>query len=161
VFVSGTTARPPHLDGDAYMQMTGAIATVAAALGEAGAELRHVVRTVVYILDMTDAHHVARAHLETFGESRPASTLVQVAALAPASALVEIEVTAIVNDWFRTRNALKVAFGSNWEELSVSKCLPGYPWKQTLLNTVGMFQRVPNSEIAKSHLASASAAHPN
>ena len=98
VFVSGTTARPPHLDGDAYKQMTGAIATVAAALGEAGAALRHLVRTVVYILDMADAHHVARAHAETFGESRPASTLVQVAALTPASALVEIEVTAIVHD---------------------------------------------------------------
>jgi enamine deaminase RidA (YjgF/YER057c/UK114 family) len=98
VFVSGTTARPPQLDGDAYMQMIGAIAIVAAALGEAGAELRHVVRTVVYILDMSDVHHVARAHRETFGKSRPSSTLVQVAALTPASALVEIEVTAIVHD---------------------------------------------------------------
>ena len=98
VFVSGTTARPPYLEGDAYHQMKGAIATVAAALGEAGAELRHVVRTVVYILDMTDAHDVARAHREAFGDARPASTLVQVAALTPASALVEIEVTALVHD---------------------------------------------------------------
>jgi enamine deaminase RidA (YjgF/YER057c/UK114 family) len=98
VFVSGTTARPPHLDGDAYKQMMGAIATVAAALGEAGAELRHVVRTVVYVLDMADANDVARAHRETFGASRPASTLVQVSALAPASARVEIAVTAIVHD---------------------------------------------------------------
>jgi enamine deaminase RidA (YjgF/YER057c/UK114 family) len=98
IFVSGTTARPPHLDGDAYRQMTGAIATVAAALGEAGAELRHVVRTVVYILDMADTHQIARAHREAFGLSPPASTLVQVAALTPASALVEIEVTAIVHD---------------------------------------------------------------
>jgi len=98
VFVSGTTARAAQLDGDAYQQMMGAIATVTAALGEAGAELRHVVRTVVYILDMTDAHHVARAHRETFGKARPASTLVQVAALTPASARVEIEVTAIVHD---------------------------------------------------------------
>jgi enamine deaminase RidA (YjgF/YER057c/UK114 family) len=98
VLVSGTTARPPHLDGDAYTQMTNAIAIVAAALGEAGAELRHVVRTVVYIRDMADALHVARAHLETFGKSRPASTLVQVAALTPETALVEIEVTAVVHD---------------------------------------------------------------
>ena len=98
VFVSGTTARPPHLDGDAYQQMTSAIAIVAAALGEAGAELRHVVRTVVYVLDMADAHHVARAHGETFGGSRPASTLVQVAALTPDQARVEIEVTAVVHD---------------------------------------------------------------
>jgi enamine deaminase RidA (YjgF/YER057c/UK114 family) len=98
VFVSGTTARAPHLDGDAYEQMMAAIATVAAALGEAGAELRHVVRTVVYVLDMADIHHVARAHEETFGQSRPASTLVQVAALTPISARVEIEVTAIIHD---------------------------------------------------------------
>jgi enamine deaminase RidA (YjgF/YER057c/UK114 family) len=98
VFVSGTTARPPHLDGDAYTQMTNAIAIVAAALGEVGAELRHVVRTVVYIRDMADLQHVARAHLETFGGSRPAGTLVQVAALTPHAALVEIEVTALVHD---------------------------------------------------------------
>ena len=98
VFVSGTTARGHHLDGDAYEQMMAAIATVAAALGEAGAGLRHVVRTVVYVLDMADIHHVARAHEETFGQSRPASTLVQVAALTPISARVEIEVTAIIHD---------------------------------------------------------------
>jgi enamine deaminase RidA (YjgF/YER057c/UK114 family) len=98
VFVSGTTARAPQLDGDAYQQMMGAIAIVTAALGEAGAELRHVVRTVVYVSDMADADHVARAHRETFGEARPASTLVQVAALTPAAARVEIEVTAIVHD---------------------------------------------------------------
>lgn len=98
VFVSGTTARAPHLDGDAYQQMMAAIATVAAALGEAGAELRHVVRTIVYVLDLADVPHVARAHQETFGASRPASTLVQVAALTPVSARVEIEVTAVIHD---------------------------------------------------------------
>lgn len=98
IFVSGTTARASDLDGDAYQQMMGAVSIVVAALGEAGAELRHVVRTVVYIRDMADAGEVARAHGETFGASRPASTLVQVAALTPASARVEIEVTAIVHD---------------------------------------------------------------
>ncbi len=98
VFVSGTTARDHHLDGDAYTQMTAAIATVAAALGKAGAELRHVVRTVVYVVDMADADHISRAHGETFGAWRPASTLVQVAALTPASARVEIEVTAVIHD---------------------------------------------------------------
>jgi enamine deaminase RidA (YjgF/YER057c/UK114 family) len=98
VFVSGTTARGHHLDGDAYTQMMAAIATVALALGEAGAELRHVVRTVMYVLDMADVHQIARAHEETFGASRPASTLVQVAALTPATARVEIEVTAIIHD---------------------------------------------------------------
>ncbi|MET4326167.1 enamine deaminase RidA (YjgF/YER057c/UK114 family) [Bradyrhizobium sp. i1.15.2] len=98
VFVSGTTARPPALEGDAYIQMLGAIAIVAEALADAGAELRHVVRTVVYVLDMADTHQVARAHRETFGATRPASTLVQVAALTPARARVEIEATAIVHD---------------------------------------------------------------
>jgi enamine deaminase RidA (YjgF/YER057c/UK114 family) len=98
VFVSGTTARSPFLDGDAYLQMTGAIKIIAAALHEAGAEMRHVVRTVVYVVNMADADHVARAHREAFGEQRPASTLVQVAALTPAKALIEVEVTAVVHD---------------------------------------------------------------
>jgi len=98
VFVSGTTARAPALEGDAYVQMSGAIAIVAEALAQAGAELRHVVRTIVYVIDMADAEHVARAHRETFGPARPASTLVQVVALTPAQARVEIEVTAMVHD---------------------------------------------------------------
>jgi enamine deaminase RidA (YjgF/YER057c/UK114 family) len=98
VFVSGTTARPPHLDGDAYRQLVGAIETVATALKAAGAELRHVVRTVIYVVDMADAHHVARAHQETFGSSPPVSTLLQVAGLTPAAARIEIEVTAIIHD---------------------------------------------------------------
>lgn len=96
VFVSGTTARAPALEGDAYVQMSGAI--VAEALAQAGTELRHVVRTIVYVVDMADAQHVARAHRERFGAARPASTLVQVAALTPAQARVEIEVTAMVHD---------------------------------------------------------------
>jgi enamine deaminase RidA (YjgF/YER057c/UK114 family) len=98
VFVSGTTARAPHLDGDAYVQMTGAIETVAAALSEVGAELRHVVRTVIYVVDMADVAHVTRAHRQAFGACPPASTLVQVAALTPATARIEIEVTAVVHD---------------------------------------------------------------
>ncbi len=98
VFVSGTTARPPHLDGDAYRQLAGAITVVAAALAEAGASLRHVVRTVVYVTDMEDVFLVSRAHAEAFGAHPPASTLVQVAALTPAAARVEIEVTAVIED---------------------------------------------------------------
>jgi enamine deaminase RidA (YjgF/YER057c/UK114 family) len=97
VLVSGTTARGAQLDGDAYTQMMDAIDNVTATLSEAGAELRHVVRTVVYICNMADADHVARAHRETFGAVRPASSLVQVVALTPAAARVEIEVTAIIH----------------------------------------------------------------
>lgn len=72
--------------------------TVATALKAAGAELRHVVRTVIYVVDMADAYLVARAHQETFGSSPPASTLVQVAGLTPAAARIKIEVTAIIHD---------------------------------------------------------------
>jgi enamine deaminase RidA (YjgF/YER057c/UK114 family) len=98
VFVSGTTAREPHLSGDAYRQASGIIDVIADALQRAGAGLHHVVRTVVYVVDMADLEAVARAHREAFGTVQPASTLVQVAALTPATARVEIEVTAVVQD---------------------------------------------------------------
>ena len=98
VFVSGTTARAPELDGDAYVQAQAILSIVSDALAQAGADLRHVVRTVVYIIDVADASLVARAHAEGFGTVRPASTLVQVAGLTPVAARVEFEVTAIVTD---------------------------------------------------------------
>ncbi len=96
VFVSGTTARAPHLEADAGAQLAAAIATVADALAQAGASLAEVVRTVVYLVDMADEPLVAEAHRAAFGAVRPASTLVQVAGLTPAAARVEIEVTAAV-----------------------------------------------------------------
>lgn len=98
IFVSGTTARAPDLGGDAYVQAKAALAILASALAETGAGMQHVVRTVVYVIDMADAQHVARAHSEAFDQVRPVSTLVQVSALTPASARVEIEATAIVHD---------------------------------------------------------------
>ncbi|WP_245326584.1 Rid family hydrolase, partial [Bradyrhizobium sacchari] len=61
VFVSGTTARPPELDGDAYMQAKATLAIIADALAGTGADMRHVVRTVVYLIDMADTGHVARS----------------------------------------------------------------------------------------------------
>ena len=60
--------------------------------------LRHVVRTVVYVIDLGDTEGIARAHRAAFGTVPPASTLVQVAALTPAAARVEIEATAIIHD---------------------------------------------------------------
>jgi enamine deaminase RidA (YjgF/YER057c/UK114 family) len=96
IFVSGTTARPPHLDGDAYDQARAVLATIGDVLVQAGADLGHVVRTVVYVRDMDDAPQIARAHVEAFGAIRPASTIVEVSRLTPAQARVEIEVTAVV-----------------------------------------------------------------
>lgn len=98
VFVSGTTARGPALEGGVAVQLRAAIAIAASSLSEAGAELRHVVRTVVYLRDIGEAQAVAEVHGDVFGEIRPASTLVQVAALTPRTALVEIEITAMVHD---------------------------------------------------------------
>lgn len=97
VFVSGTTARAPHLDGDAFVQMQAAVAIVRAALVEAGAGLEHVVRTVTYCTDIADAPLIARAHAGAFGDVRPASTLVQVAGLVDPRMRVEIEVTAVLD----------------------------------------------------------------
>lgn len=96
VFVSGTTARGPALDEDAYGQARAILQLIEAALAEADAEMRDVVRTVVYVTNLADQDKVARAHSEIFDTVRPASTLVQVAALTPATARVEIEVTAVV-----------------------------------------------------------------
>ena len=97
VLVSGTTARAEDLDADAYVQAKSALAIIAAAMRELGAGFADVVRTGIFIVDMADLDLVARAHAEAFGAIRPVSTLLQVAALTPAQARVEIEVTAIMS----------------------------------------------------------------
>ena len=98
VYVSGTTARGISLEGDAYTQARAVLSLIEAALTQAGAHMRHVVRTVVYVTDLAIQDAITRAHGEVFGDVRPASTLVQVVALTPKSALVEIEVTAVISD---------------------------------------------------------------
>jgi enamine deaminase RidA (YjgF/YER057c/UK114 family) len=98
VFVSGTTARGVDLEGDAHHQACGVIEIITDALAQAGASLRDVVRTVVYLTDRADIDAVAQAHGKAFAAVRPASTLVIVSGLTPANARVEIEVTAIIRD---------------------------------------------------------------
>ena len=98
VFVSGTTARSSALESDTYAQTRAALTIVADSLTDVGASMEHVVRTVVYVIDLADIDEIARAHSEIFGHIRPASTLVQVAALTPSSARVEVEATAVVPD---------------------------------------------------------------
>ncbi|MGY3610312.1 MULTISPECIES: Rid family hydrolase [unclassified Bradyrhizobium] len=96
VHVSGTCA-PADFEGrSAYEQAKAALTTISVALKAAGAELTDVVRTVVYVRDIADADEVARAHLETFGSIRPASTLVQVTSMLRPWQLVEIEAYALV-----------------------------------------------------------------
>ncbi|WP_121066146.1 RidA family protein [Chachezhania antarctica] len=98
VFVSGTTARQPHLKGDAYVQAQAALETISQALQKADASLQDVVKTVIYVRDMADAPLIARAHSESFDTFRPVSTLVEVSRLTPEEARVEIEVTAIIQE---------------------------------------------------------------
>ena len=98
IHVAGTCARPPHDEGGTYEQSAAVLDIIAAALTEAGAGLEDVVRTVVYVTDISDMKEVARAHHERFAEVKPASTLVQVAALGKPHLRVEIEAYAILTE---------------------------------------------------------------
>jgi enamine deaminase RidA (YjgF/YER057c/UK114 family) len=92
IYVAGTTAPGP----DSYEQAKGAIRKIEAILREAGATLEHVVQTRIYVTQMKDFDAVARAHREAFEKVRPASALVQVAALVRPEFSVEIEAVAVI-----------------------------------------------------------------
>ncbi len=98
VMVSGTTATGAQGGlvgaGQMYVQAKQAIANLAAALGRLGLDLRHVVRTRIFVTDIARFDAVARAHREAFGEARPASTMVEVSRLVHPDMLVEIEADA-------------------------------------------------------------------
>jgi enamine deaminase RidA (YjgF/YER057c/UK114 family) len=99
VFVAGTCAVMP--DGgepprDAYGQARRCLEIIVAALGEAGAKPKDVVRTRTFLLDADDAGEVGRAHGELFGEVRPASTMIVVSAFLDPSWIVEIEADALL-----------------------------------------------------------------
>jgi enamine deaminase RidA (YjgF/YER057c/UK114 family) len=99
VFISGTTSGSP--DGaiggtDAALQTREIFVRLAAALEQAGATFADVVRTRMYLKDIADFDAVGRVHGEFFGEIRPASTAIEVSALAAPDMLVEIDVDAII-----------------------------------------------------------------
>jgi enamine deaminase RidA (YjgF/YER057c/UK114 family) len=99
VFVAGTCAVMP--DGadppaDAYGQARRCFEIILGALTEAGAAPEDVVRTRVFLLSAGDWEDVGRAHGQVFGEVRPASTIVVVAALLDPRWLVEIEADALL-----------------------------------------------------------------
>jgi enamine deaminase RidA (YjgF/YER057c/UK114 family) len=79
-----------------YEQTRYILAKIETALVAAGATLRDVVRTRIYVTDISRWEEVGRAHGERFKEIKPASTMVEVASLIAPELLVEIEVTAII-----------------------------------------------------------------
>jgi enamine deaminase RidA (YjgF/YER057c/UK114 family) len=100
VVVAGTTAAEPDgsvpAPGDMYAQAKRCLDVIEKALQDSGATMLDVVRTRIYVTDISRWEEVARAHVERFGSVRPAATMVQVAALIHPDMLVEIEAEAIV-----------------------------------------------------------------
>ena len=82
---------------DAYEQTKFIIKKIEAVLQRAGASLEDVVRTRMFVTDVTRWEEYGRAHGEAFGKIKPCTTMVGVAALIEPGYLIEIEATAIVN----------------------------------------------------------------
>ncbi|MFC0681259.1 RidA family protein [Lysobacter korlensis] len=100
VAVSGTTAALPEggaVGGDDIAEQTReALRRIETALAEAGATLEHVVRTRMYVTDITRWEDVGRAHGAVFGTIRPATSMVEVSNLIDPALLVEIEADALI-----------------------------------------------------------------
>jgi enamine deaminase RidA (YjgF/YER057c/UK114 family) len=100
IAVSGTTATGPGGEvvgiGDPYEQTRVILRKIQAVLEDAGATLGDVVRTRIFVTDISRWEEVGRAHREFFEEIRPAATMVEVRSLIDKHLLVEIEAEAYV-----------------------------------------------------------------
>jgi enamine deaminase RidA (YjgF/YER057c/UK114 family) len=84
--------------GDAYAQAKRCFVLIERALADLDAALHHVVRTRMFVTDISRWRDVGRAHKEAFGDAPPATTMVEVRALIDPDMLIEIEADALVDD---------------------------------------------------------------